>query len=90
MFYDFSTGQEPRAGLTLGRDFFTIKPRSLKNAMEYHTKIYKAIERHDPTEAKKQMEFHIKSLIRRVNQFERNSLIQKGGKKNKAHGDCCR
>ena len=28
--------------------------------MEYHTKIYKAIEGRDPTEAKKQLEFHIK------------------------------
>jgi len=48
-------------------DFFTLMPQTIKNAVYYHNKILNAIERHDPIVSKKQMEAHIKSLIRRIN-----------------------
>jgi GntR family transcriptional repressor for pyruvate dehydrogenase complex len=47
-------------------DFFAAMPGTVKNAMDYHIKIFRAIERRDPKEAKKQMESHILSLIRRI------------------------
>jgi DNA-binding FadR family transcriptional regulator len=42
-------------------------PQTIKNAVYHHNKILNAIELHDPIVAKKQMEAHIKSLIRRIN-----------------------
>jgi GntR family transcriptional repressor for pyruvate dehydrogenase complex len=60
-------------------DYFTAMPDTVKNAMEYHTRIYRAIENRDPEEAKKQMESHIHSLIRRMNHSARNLSIHRGG-----------
>jgi GntR family transcriptional repressor for pyruvate dehydrogenase complex len=54
-------------------DYFAVMPESVNNAMYYHTRIYRAIENRDPPEAKKQMESHIHSLIRRTNHLEWNS-----------------
>jgi GntR family transcriptional repressor for pyruvate dehydrogenase complex len=65
-------------------DFFTAMPETVKNATDYHTKIFRAIERHDPIEAKKQMESHIISLIRRMSDSKQNGSISPGkGKKKK-------
>lgn len=52
-------------------DFFTAMPTTARNALDYHTRIFKAIERHDEREAKRQMEAHIQSLIRILNQSKR-------------------
>jgi GntR family transcriptional repressor for pyruvate dehydrogenase complex len=51
---------------------FSVIPATARTAMTYHTKIYKAIESHDAAEAKRQMESHIRDLIRRV----RNSIAE--------------
>lgn len=51
-------------------DFFTAMPDTIKNAMHYHANIVHAIERHDPEGAKKHMDAHIKSLIRRIRSRE--------------------
>ncbi len=61
-------------------DFFTVMPETTKFAMYYHRKILKAIEGRDPADAKKQMDAHIKSLIRRIKSWESqmNSLHQGG------------
>jgi GntR family transcriptional repressor for pyruvate dehydrogenase complex len=60
-------------------DYFTAMPDTVRNAVDYHTKIFRAIENRDPPEAKKQMESHIHSLIRRMNHPERNLSMQRGG-----------
>lgn len=57
-------------------DYFTVMPDTIKNAMDYHTRIYKAIECQDSVEAKKQMESHIHSLILRMNNPKRDLRTQ--------------
>jgi GntR family transcriptional repressor for pyruvate dehydrogenase complex len=49
---------------------FSTLPETVHEAMEYHYRIYRAIERHDPVEARTQMESHINSLIVRLNEAE--------------------
>ena len=67
-------------------DFFSAMPETVKNAVDYHTKIYRAIERHDPIEAKKQMESHILSLIRRMSDLRQNRSISPGRGNKKGTG----
>ena len=52
-------------------DFFSAMPDTVYHAINYHTKVYHAIEQADGIEAKKQMEAHIRSLIRRVNEMKK-------------------
>ncbi len=47
--------------------FFVVRPETVKTALRFHTRIFKAIERHNDQEAKKNMESHIQSLIRMMN-----------------------
>ena len=47
-------------------EFFSIKPETVKNALEFHARIFTAIESRNHQEAKKQMESHIRSLIRMI------------------------
>lgn len=58
-------------------DYFAAMPDTVRNAVDYHTKIYRAIENRDPSEAKRQMESHIHSLIRRMNHPVRNLSIER-------------
>lgn len=51
-------------------EFFTAAPHATKTALYYHAKIYKAIEHHDAVEARKQMESHMQSVIRKMDQSE--------------------
>jgi GntR family transcriptional repressor for pyruvate dehydrogenase complex len=64
-------------------DFFTVMPHTIKNAIYYHTNILRAIERHDRVGAKKNMEAHIKSLIRKIKSRENqlSSLTNKGDRR---------
>jgi GntR family transcriptional repressor for pyruvate dehydrogenase complex len=64
-------------------DYFTVMPDTVKNAMDYHIRIYKAIERQDPLEAKKQMESHIQSLIRKMKRMDENIFTQEGRSQSK-------
>lgn len=48
--------------------FFLSMPSTVSISIEYHKKIYEAINQHDPTAARKHMEEHIKSLIKRINE----------------------
>lgn len=53
-------------------DFFSLMPDTMKNALNYHTRILKAIENQNPEKAKKEMEAHIISLIRRLNNLHQD------------------
>lgn len=53
-------------------DYFSLMPETMKNAIGYHTRILKAIENHNPLQAKKEMEGHITSLIRRLNNLSQD------------------
>jgi len=44
-------------------EFYSTMPNIVKLSMGYHQKILRAIEAHDPVEARKQMESHIHSLV---------------------------
>jgi GntR family transcriptional regulator, transcriptional repressor for pyruvate dehydrogenase complex len=57
-------------------DFFSAMPDTVYHAINYHNRIYHAVERGDGIEAKKWMEAHIRSLIRRVNKRKRESSSQ--------------
>lgn len=48
--------------------FFLAMPSSVSISMEYHKKIYEAIQQHNPIAARKHMEEHIRSLIIRINE----------------------
>lgn len=50
-------------------DYFSLMPETMKNAINYHTRILRAVENHDPEGAKKEMEAHIISLTRRLSNF---------------------
>lgn len=66
-------------------NFFTAMPDTTKTALNYHTKIYKAVEHHDETEAKRQMESHIQSLIRMVNNSKGKALNDSGADPTVSH-----
>lgn len=53
-------------------DYFTLMPETMKNAINYHNRILKAIERHRPDKAKNEMESHITSLIRRLTNLHKD------------------
>ncbi len=46
--------------------YFEKEPSSVSTAIAYHREIYKAIEQHDPGAARKHMEDHIASLVKRL------------------------
>lgn len=48
--------------------FFITVPPGVSTSIKYHKNIYEAIKRHDPVEARKHMEEHIKSLIKVINE----------------------
>lgn len=62
-------------------DYFSLMPETMKNAINYHTRIFKAIENHDPGKSKKEMEAHITSLTRRLSNLEHD--FSKIGRQNK-------
>jgi DNA-binding FadR family transcriptional regulator len=64
-------------------DYFTVMPDTVKNAMDYHIRIYKAIERRNPVEAKKQMESHIQSLTRKMKRMDENIFTKEGRSQSK-------
>ena len=56
--------------------FFAVRPETVKTALRFHTRIFKAIERHNDQEAKKNMESHIQSLIRMMNKSNPDLVAQ--------------
>jgi len=56
--------------------FFVVRPETVKTALRFHTRIFKAIERHNDQEAKKNMESHIQSLIRMMNKSNPDLVAQ--------------
>jgi DNA-binding FadR family transcriptional regulator len=50
--------------------FFSAKPETVRNALEFHARILAAIESRDPQEARRQMESHIRSLIRMIHKWD--------------------
>jgi GntR family transcriptional repressor for pyruvate dehydrogenase complex len=58
--------------------FFSIKPETVKDALEFHTKIFVAIESRNHQEAKKQMESHIRSLIRMIHKSDLMMQLKSG------------
>ncbi len=55
-------------------DFFGAMPNTMQKAYYYHTIIFRSITQHDQAGAKKHMEAHLKSLIRRVNLSKGNQI----------------
>lgn len=56
--------------------FFSVRPETVKTALKFHTRIFKAIECHNDQEAKKNMESHILSLIRMMNKSNPDLVSQ--------------
>jgi GntR family transcriptional regulator, transcriptional repressor for pyruvate dehydrogenase complex len=67
-------------------DFFSAMPDTVYHAINYHNRIVHAIEQGDGTEAKKRMEAHIRSLIRRVNQGKKESISRASKGKGDSEG----
>lgn len=61
-------------------EFFSIKPETVKNALEFHARIFTAIESRNHQEAKKQMESHIRSLIRMIHKSGLTMQLESRGK----------
>ncbi len=63
-------------------DFFSAMPDTVHHAIHYHNRICHAIEQADGAEAKRQMEGHIRSLIRRVNGMKKQVHFRASNGKN--------